>query len=387
MNVDKFLHKLLNKAIHKTRIILLSQVIGVIIQLKQLKLTSVGRGFKGITEKSGIRKIDRCLKNSFFQKKNIQLYKEITHLVVGSTQRPEIIVDWTKLPNVNEYAIRAALSAEGRAITLYEEVHPKKKEGNADVHKNFLKKLKLILPAHCKPIIVTDAGFKNPWFKAVFALGWDYVGRVRGLTHYSTDGKAFKPCHELHKKASFIPTALGDMTLSKKGSLSTFFYIVKGKIKGFKKRDKNGKISKTKDSLNYSRSHREPWLLVSSLTGYQVAKKVVAIYKRRMTIEEGFRDLKSTQYGFSFTENITLKRERLIVWLMMAALASLVAWITGFVAEQEKLQYQFQANTIKHRRVLSFFYLGCQIIRKEIELFIDLEKIKFTNPIYSNENL
>ena len=95
-----------------------------------------------------------------------------------------------------------------------------------------------------------------------------------------------------------------------------------------------------------------------------------------MTIEESFRDTKSVEYGFSMNENKTIKPQRYIVWLMLAALGSLIAWIVGYAGEQQKLHYDFQANTYRHRRVLSFFYLGCQIIRKNINLLFDLKSLQ-----------
>ena len=94
-----------------------------------------------------------------------------------------------------------------------------------------------------------------------------------------------------------------------------------------------------------------------------------------MTIEENFRDVKSVETGFSMNENKTIKAERLIIWLMLSALASLIAWMVGYTAEQLKLHYQFQANTCRNKRVLSFFYLGCQVIKKKMEIPIDFEKI------------
>lgn len=45
-----------------------------------------------------------------------------------------------------------------------------------------MKKLKAMLAPTCKPIVVTDGGFKVPWFKLIMKLGWDYVGRIRGRT-------------------------------------------------------------------------------------------------------------------------------------------------------------------------------------------------------------
>lgn len=377
MHVEKFLHKLLAGVIHKSRITLLVPVVAAIINLKQLTLTALGRGLNlPIQERSGIRKVDRLLANGFFQKENIQIYQAVTRLVVGNKKRAAIIVDWTKLPNVNEYALRAALAAESRAITIYEEVHPKKKEGNAKVHRLFLKRLKSMLPEDCIPVMVTDAGFKNPWFEAVLALGWDYVGRVRGLTQYNA-GKGYQLISSLFPRATKVPAFLGEIQLSKTNPLKTLGYMVRQNLVGRKRLTKAGKVRRDKDSINYGKNYREPWLLVSSLNSFSAANKVCKIYKTRMTIEEGFRDTKSPEYGFGMKENHTIKRERLIVWLLLAALASFLAYAVGRVAEGLKLHYQFQANSIRHRRVLSFFYLGCEVLRKKMRISVDFSNIVF----------
>ena len=84
-----------------------------------------------------------------------------------------------------------------------------------------------------------------------------------------------------------------------------------------------------------------------------------------MTIEGSFRDAKSTEFGFSLNENKTIKACRYTVWLIISTLAYIVAWVVGLTAKKAGLHYDFQANTYRHRRVLSFFYLGCQIIRKK----------------------
>lgn len=382
MHAEKFLHKLFNKAIHKKRIILLGQMLEGVIETKQLSLTAVGRRLKlPIQERSAIRKVDRCLSNAYFQDENIESYRYITKLAVGNLGRAEILIDWSKLPNVEEYVLRAALAAEGRAITLYEEVHCHKRGTLRKIHREFLHRLNELLPSTCRPIIVTDAGFHSPWFKEVLALGWDYVGRVRGTVTYE-EGNYYKSCAKLHKLATLTPTYLGEKKVSHKSPLQTHLYIVKKKLQGRKKRNPGGSLCTTKDSKNYGRSQREPWLLTSSLSGRNAAKKVVAVYKRRMSIEEAFRDLKSSQYGFSMSENKTLVKKRLGVWLMIAALASLFTWIVGRAAEQQNLHYQFQANSIKTRRVLSFFYLGCQLIRKKITVLIDFDTLQLSVPIY-----
>ncbi len=142
----------------------------------------------------------------------------------------------------------------------------------------------------------------------------------------------------------------------------------KGVAKGQVNKNKLGKRRGSKDSENHARSAKEPWVLLTSLEGHNVAKKAVKIYKRRMQIEEGFRDLKSSKYGFGFEHAHSWKIARIENLLLIAMLASLVAWIIGWLAEKEELHYEFQANSIKHRRVLSLFFLGCRVIKKDIEI-------------------
>lgn len=376
MHVETFIHKILSSVIHKSRLKLLICVVKAVINSKQLKLTALGRALDlPIQERSGIRKIDRFLGNIFFQKHNICIYQAVINFVIAAKTRPIIIVDWTQLSYNNMYVLRAALATESRAITLYEEVHTKKRENDPQTQRRFLNSLKKLLPFECRPIIVTDAGFRVPWFRDVLNLNWDYVGRVLHRRTCYGDKMVFKKCTILHKLATSFPKYLGDMILNKKNSLETSFYIIKQKRKGRKHYLSNGLISNEDRSRLYAYNNSKPWLLVSSLK--RAAKKVIKIYKRRMTIEESFRDMKSSQYGFGLRENKTIKTERLTVWILLSSLASFIAWIVGRVAESLNLHYQFQANSIKNRRVLSLFYLGCQVIRKKIKIPINFKNWDF----------
>ena len=258
---------------------------------------------------------------------------------------------------------------------LYEEAHSKKKENNDTVHQVFIKRLQSILPKGCRPYIVTDAGFKNPWFRAVLALGWDYIGRVRGTVTYDI-GNGFEPIKTLHQKASSTPKSLGSLLLAQDNSLKTNCYIYRHKLKGRKKLTKTGKIDRSNVSKKASAGYREPWVLVSSLRSFSAVSRVTKIYKFRMTIEGSFRDAKSTEFGLSLNENKTIESARYTVWLLISTLAYIIAWIIGFAAEKAGLHYDFQANTYRHRRVLSFFYLGCQIVRKKIDVPIQLKEIQ-----------
>lgn len=374
MHAKGFLHKLLTPVIHNARAKALSEIVLAVICTKELVLTKVGRAMNsGIQERSGIQKVNRLLANQHLLKEQKIISKVIGELLIGNKKHPEIIVDWSKYPNSEDAILRAALSAEGRALTIYEERHPIKKMGNRKAQRIFLKALKTILPEFCQPVIVTDAGFHNDWFKQVLKMGWDYIGRIRGLKKCCFEGsKTFHSCRELFKLAKNKVKYLGTMILTEKNPMKSHLYLVKSKLKGRKVLTKKGKVNQHKDSRAYSRAHREPWLLASSLSGRCIGKKVQAIYNQRMTIEEAFRDMKSSRYGFGLEEGKTIKHSRRNIWLLIAMLASLIAWIIGNAGEQMKLQYQFQSNSIKHRRVISLFYLGCQLIRKNFSIPLSL---------------
>ena len=67
---------------------------------------------------------------------------------------------------------------------LYKEVHPLKAYGKACIQKRFLKTLQTLLPTDCYPILITDAEFLGPWFRAVQKLGGT-ISVVSGKIYYA----------------------------------------------------------------------------------------------------------------------------------------------------------------------------------------------------------
>ncbi|HXT83766.1 MAG TPA: IS4 family transposase [Verrucomicrobiae bacterium] len=346
-----------------------------LITWKKLSVTELGRGINlPIQERSAIRRADRFIGNQKLHKELDAIYRKNVEILIGPKKKPKIIADWTHIPNTSHHALRAALVLKGRALALYEEVYPEKKLGNTKIEKNFLEKLNKLLPEGCKPIIITDAGFRNPWFKKIIELNWDYVGRVRG-THKYYNGNSWLKCKDLLSKAKWKARYIGKIILCKGNSITSHLFLLKGKNK--KKVSSSKYIKKKgggKDSLEYRRSAKENWLLASSIAGknWLAINRVIKIYKMRMQIEEGFRDLKSSQYGFGFEKAHSRNRKRIRILLLVAMFASLIAWLVGYIAEKQKWHYQFQVNSIKTRRVLSLFYLGCQVIRRNMKITIDM---------------
>ena len=135
-------------------------------------------------------------------------------------------------------------------------------------------------------------------------------------------------------------------------------------------------------SLKHSKREKEPWFIISSLsTDVYTPNQIITLYKKRMQIEEAFCDLKNTRNGFSLRHCRSFETERLNVALLIAAIAMLLLWIVGVLAKQQKHHVLFQANTVRHRNVLSTFTIGWQCLKRRkqfymSEFFDALENIK-----------
>ncbi|MBD1585017.1 IS4 family transposase, partial [Pseudoalteromonas sp. S16_S37] len=117
----------------------------------------------------------RLLSNHELLRESTTVYVRLCRLVV-TEKHPVILVDWSHADTQTKHCIlRASIVGEGRAITLYQQSALSEQYHCPKIQKRFLSMLKLILPSECRPVIVTDAGFKVPWLKAVRRQGWHYI--------------------------------------------------------------------------------------------------------------------------------------------------------------------------------------------------------------------
>jgi len=279
-------------------------------------------------------------------------------------------VDWSATDKRKDFHIlRASLSLHGRSEVIYEEVHEESDLNNRKVHNRFLHKLKKILPLHLKVILLTDAGFCNPWFKEAKRLGFDFIGRTKSETQFSEhDGKHWEKCSTLYDKATNQAKLLQNCLLAKTNKMACHIVLYKETIKGRVRKTRGGKKCQSSHSKRIAKRQKTPWVLVTSIDADSLdAKRIVRLYKKRMQIEEGFRDTKSNKYGFSLRDSLSKNTKRFEILLLLASLATLLCWLVSLVAKAKNQHLDFQANTIKKRTVLSAIYLGCQLIRKRFD--------------------
>jgi len=109
---------------------------------------------------------------------------------------------------------------DGRALPLLQRVGRQRVVGRARVHAQFITHLQACLPEGCKPILITDAGFKVPWFRAVLAQGWDVVGRLSvNMLVQPTATCGWRKLHTFAKAATAKPQHEGWVTLTRSNPL------------------------------------------------------------------------------------------------------------------------------------------------------------------------
>jgi hypothetical protein len=367
--------------LHAKRLEALFVVVESLLRGNKLSVTQLGR-FSPVAAKPrhNIKRVDRLLGNEHLHKEYNILARSLAHLLLHNVPRPTLLVDLTELDK-RFWAITAAVPLWGRSFSVYVEVHPRKGIGTEKVQRAFLHTLaKEVLPEHCQPLVVTDAGFKNPWYRAVQELGWDFLGRREKSVQVLADSAAARsqssgaqqPQPQWHKAAALYGAAssrarsLGQWLVSKTHPLRAFLVLYKGPPRGRHGwRQAKGSRGSHPSSAAYKKyRHRaqEPWLLFSSLR--LGAKKLVRFFSLRMQIEENYRDFKSYRFGWALDRVSVSTAQRWRCLLLIAQLCALAPILFGLLAQHRGLELDYQSSGSSKRRQLSVFFLGREVIAR-----------------------
>lgn len=366
MQAVRFLHKAFAQAlpsVHAKRLNALMCAVSALLAGRRLTLTAVGRFMPGGGQpRHAIKRADRLLANPHLQTERPLFYLMMLRALLGSVKHPLVLVDWSPVDAPGcFFLLRAAIPLAGRSFVIYERVH--EREGCPKYQGQLLDALALMFPPDCTPILVADSGFRRPWFKAVEAHGWYYVGRVRNRDLCRLDEQPWQPIKTLYEQASASPKSLGTYQMTRNAPYCTQLYLLREPALGRKHRRVTGKIAEDKRSRQNAHREREPWLLASNLPAEQwTAAKVVAVYKRRMQIEEGFRDVKSEHLGFGLNLHRSRCAKRIEILLLIAALANYLVFLLGLKARLAGYEQRFQSNSLEHKRALSLWRLGVEYL-------------------------
>lgn len=380
MDIRNRLHRHLAEtceSIYETRLDAVMDVAFALQKSNDLSLTRMGRNLPGnIDVKHKIKKVDRLEGNKYLHNELHQLYIGLSQYVFSLLSFDKSIPLVVDLCFVKDEMQVQMLSAEvvtkGRTIPIYREIFNEGQlSGRADT---FLKNLSKCIPQDKKVVIIMDAGFFEDWFTAIESHNWYWICRTR-------EGKSIKlsDTHDWISIKNFIP-GIGvksknhnNVLLTRKHKHLCRIVTTRKPIKSKRKHyppsvEKRRKIA----SGNFRKAAIEPWILATNLPVEYNATKVINLYHKRMQIEESFRDMKSHQFGLSGRYIRTTCANRWGVKMLLAAIVQIIYWILGVIAHSQGLQRLFQANTVKDKKVFSYFTLGRFILE-----FDKLKELKF----------
>lgn len=375
MHASRILTRCLSCAIaamHGARRKVLLQAVESLLQGRRLTLTDLARSWPGATwMHAPLKALDRLLSNPLMTADLPALRRAMAGWLLRG-KHPLVLVDWSDLKHDGCWCLlRASVPVRGRALTLHECLYPIKQLNSPSAQRDFLKQLATLIPATMRPILVTDAGFRSDWYRAVLAQHWHYIGRLRNNTQLRfspTDD--WRPCTTLYAGATSIAKDLGLCALVKGEPMPARLVIVKRRSA---RNSHSGKPRRQRSSPNAKKARKgaqDPWLLVTSLDRCHSALQITRHYRCRMQIEEAFRDLKSHRYGVGFEDSLSRCDGRLTVLLMLHTLAAFASWCLGMAATQQELAHPL-ARQVRHRRHYSLIRLGREwLIQKDLPLRI-----------------
>lgn len=354
-------------SLHEKRAEAVRAGVGAALRGGHLSLSGLAQRMAGtVALRYRVKRMDRLLGNDAIHGERAMIYGALARGWLRQLEHVLVVVDWSDVTaDQRWHLLRASVAVDGRSVTLYEEVHPRRRLANRWVHQRFLATLARLLPAGCQPIIMTDAGFRSPWFAAVSRRQWPWVGRVRNRDMISMDGNTWHKAKELYGLAHERPIAFDDVWHVRSHPMRRHFVLVKESAKGRVHRTRLGEQCRSKRSLQSACREREPWLLACAPDlAHLSPSAIVALYTQRMSIEESFRDTKSAHYGMGLRETRSRSAGRLELLLMIGHLAAWILRLIGESAQQCQLALRFQSTGRSLRREISVITLATRAIRE-----------------------
>lgn len=275
----------------------------------KLSVTEIG---KKLTSKSTVKSkiyATQTFVNNFKLEREIGfIYKGLAHFFWGNATDIVVLIDWTGACSKGFHVLEASIAAHGRSIPIYHETHSESEQENAIVQCQFLDNLKEVIPSHLAVTVVTDAGFHREWFQQVLALGWNVIGRIYSKYCYQLEGETdWSYVKDIVFDGIGKAATLGKVKLGKtKKAVEGYLYTYTEKLSDKIRKKKNPYPSHDKAHSDY---YKKGWVLFSSLD--KPARFLVFYYKKRMQIEQNFKDIKNEELGLGLRRNQSLGKTRI----------------------------------------------------------------------------
>ncbi len=290
--------------VRKSQIKTLADLVSVALQIGRVSLAELGRLLaqeRGMAAKHCIKRVWRFTSNARVHVSDV-LQGPLAWLLhqVGYWKKHPLVVsfDWTEVRGF--HTLMAAGVIQGRGVPLlwasYEPGRLYRSQNHLE--EGLLRLLKSVLPEWITVILVADRGFgRTELARTCQELGFHYVIRIKP--------NVYVQCGQFRGVLTRFPVHRGMAQLLENVQFRRQHPVVQHVAIYWKKG-----LPKHRD---------ECWYLMTDLP-YSV-RELTALYGRRMTIEQVFRDGKNRRYGWALRDTRITRPERFDRLLLVLSLA------------------------------------------------------------------
>jgi len=300
-----------------------------VLQAASLAVSTIGEGLaiaKGLYSKHAIKQVDRLFSNRGLDT-NL-LFASWVPFILAERLEIVVVLDWTDFDKDDHSTLALSLvTSHGRSTPLlWKTVHKSKLAKRRNHFEDaLLFRLREVIPDSVRVTILCDRNFadKKLYEYIKTELGFDYIIRFRSSI-LVTDARG-----QTRAAKDFIPKSHRVLKL-RKARVTKDSYEVGAVV------------------LVHDREMQEAWCLATSRTDLSGAK-VVALYGKRFTAEETFRDQKNLRFGMGLSSTRIKDPKRRDRVLLVCAMATALLTLLGAAGESLGEDRMLKANTVKTR--------------------------------------
>jgi len=336
VHTQQFVEELFEHDLHARRVLSLANGVTGVLRAATLSVHAIGEGYAEVARtkpRFGVKQVDRFLSNTAIDV--VRLTPSWAKFVLGGRKEIVVALDWTEFDKDDHATICAyVVTTHGRATPLtWKTVRKSNLAGRrSDFENEIVERLHGAIPSDVAVTLLADRGFGDQKFYALLeSLGWDYVIRFRGAILVENDAGTQKPAE------SWVPKS-GRATMITPARVTSDRALVPAVV------------------VVHQAKMKEAWCLATSLSD-RTAAAIVALYGKRFTIEETFRDAKDLRFGMGLSAThigVAGRRDRL---LLLAAIAHALLTLLGAASEKTGMDAYLKVNTAK-KRTHSLFRQG-----------------------------
>jgi hypothetical protein len=322
--------------LHARRVLSLANGVTGVLRAATLSVHAIGEGYAEVARtkpRFGVKQVDRFLSNRAIDV--AALTPSWAKFVIGSRKELVIALDWTDFEKDDHTTLAAyVVTRHGRATPLaWMTVRKSTLEGKRNEYEyELIGRLHDAIEPDVAVTLLADRAFGDQKLYAFLqTFGWDYVIRFRGCI-------LVQDAHGKQRPADAWIPKTGRATKITPARVTSDLAEVPAVV------------------VVHGPRMKEAWCLATSLGG-KTAAEIVALYGKRFTIEETFRDAKDIRFGMGLSATHIRDAGRRDRLLLLAAIAHALLTLLGAASEATGMDSYLKVNTVK-KRTHSLFRQG-----------------------------